>query len=590
MPRHRPVVSAALSSALIATLATFALITLSTGCATVAPLPPTETATDSDAEIPPYDEGREDGEIPPRKIIVTYDPPTTPDLTDSDEGTNVRANQDSSGRNQNETTVAIHPDDPTNLIGGANDAREGSYAAGVYVSQDGGASWTDGLMPFRKYPNQGDPTLAFCGDGTAVYGYLDYTAAYQPHRLIVGRSDDGGQSWQGPGVLHEGSIPFADKPYIACAPDDGSFYANRAYMSWTHFSFGSSPIRVAYSSDRGLSWQGATNISGSGVQGSIPVAGRDGEVFVFWLGSGLRFARSTNGGQTWGPDTLVTGVDSIGDSPFFRRNSFPTAGIDVSGGEHDGNVYVAWSDASLGDPDIVFTRSTDGGDTWSPLLRVNDDPVGNGRDQFFPWMAVDENGLVHLMWHDQRGDADNRRFHVYVATSRDGGQTFDRNLRVTDEISDGSLTGFLGDYAALAARHGKLVPLWSDLRGGTGEQDVYSEVETVFDYDIVAEVRFLEDRETLVFVDQEPRLGASIRYDVVRGNVADLAAGSPWANASCAVEDTFDPSASVPGNPLPGQAEYVIVRAQGPRGTGSFGSGSDHPDPRDGYDDAPPCE
>lgn len=559
-------------------LALLALAVLSS-CASLAPSAPAHPA-------PAPEKG---GGIPD-KPVYTFDPPSGPQTTDvEDPGTNVRVNQDSSGRDQNETTISIDPTDSANVIGGANDAREGSWAAGFYVSHDGGQSWSDGVMPYRKYPNQGDPTISFCGDGTALYGYLDYSGSFQPHRLIVSHSSDAGDTWLNPGVVHEGSIPFADKPYLACGPSGGMF-SNRAYISWTHFlNVFSGVIRVAYSDDYGQTWLNATNISGGGVQGSVPVPGRDGQVYVFWKGpSAIEFAQSSDGGGSWSGVGTVSPVNPIGDTSF-RRNSFPTAAIDISGSDYDGNVYAAWSDDSRGDPDIFFSRSTDGGSSWDPAIRVNDDPEGNGRDQFFPWMAVDERGNIHLMWHDRRDDADNNEIEVYIATSRDGGQSFDRNLKVTDVSSRGSLTGFLGDYAALAARDGKIIPLWSDLRAGTGEEDVYIEVEPVFDYDIVSGVLFEADEQTVDFDDQEPRLGSAIVYDVVTGDVADLSTADRWSSASCQSEDLAAPPATVTALPAPGHALYVLLRAEGPRGEGSYGSGSMHPDSRDGLDETSPC-
>ncbi len=469
--------------------------------------------------------------IPEGQPVVTHDPATTPGTRDANDGTNVRANQDSSGRNQNETTIAINPLDGDNLVGGANDARLGHWSAGYYVTHDGGATWTDGTMPFTKYGSQGDPTVAFCGDGTVVFGYLDYDGSYQPNRLVVAYSTDGGDTWQGPGTVAESNgTPFSDKPSIACARAEGT-YRNRVYMSWTYFTspFGG-PIRVMTSDDHGLTWTNAHNVSSSyGVQGSVPAPGRDGEVYVFWRGSGkIEFVRSTDGGASWSSPATVATIDDIGNGPNYRRNSFPTAAVDISGGPRDGTVYVAWADARNGDADILLSRSTDHGQHWSEPVRVNDDPVGNGRDQYFPWLAVDEKGLVHVAFLDHRDDPAGNRYHVSIATSRDGGATFDRNLRVTDVPSDGSLTGFLGDYIGLAAGHGKIVPLWPDLRAGTGEEDVYIEVEPAFEYDIVAGVTFRDDKRTLDFDDQEPRLGDGIVYDVLLGNVLDLAGDAPW--------------------------------------------------------------
>ena len=415
-----------------------------------------------------------DGDIPDRPVI-TRTPASTPEMGLTG-GTNVRVNQDSSGRDQNETTFAVSPTNPLVMIGGANDARLGHWGAGWYATSDGGNTWFDGVQTFQKYSNQGDPTLAFCGDATVVYGYLDYVGAYSSDRLVVTRSTDGGKTWLTPGVVQDtGGNPFADKPYIACAPAGGT-YGNRVYISWTQFSMtGVSPIRVAYSTDHGQTWKNPKNVSGGGVQGSCPVAGLNGLAYVFWNGpSGIEFSKSTDGGNTWSAYKTVSSVTDIAGSNY-RRNSFPSAAIDRTSGPYANYVYVAWSDARNGDDDILFSRSTDGGAHWSAPMRVNDDAQGNGRDQFFQWITVDESGLVHLMWLDMRQDPNNTWYHVYVATSHDGGQTFDENRQATDVASNGALTGFLGDYSGIGAGSGKIVPMWSDLRAGTGEEDVYVE-------------------------------------------------------------------------------------------------------------------
>ncbi len=528
-------------------------------------------------------------DIPDGKPIITRDPPTTPLRTLTAGGTNVRVNQDSSGRDQNETTIAVNPANSLVLVGGANDARPGHWAAGYYSSLDGGATWVDGVMPFQKYPNQGDPTVAFCGDGTAVFGYLDFTGAYQPHRLIVSRSTDGGRTWLPPGTVYEGTVPFADKPYIACAPAGGTA-ANRVYISWTNIS-ANAPIRVAFSSDFGQTWRSATNISvGAGVQGSCPVAGAGGLAYVFWLGpTGIEYSKSTNGGLNWAAWKTAASATPISNDTTYRRNSFPAAALDTSAGAYAGYVYVVWADGRNGDPDIYFTRSGDGGANWAAPLRVNQDPLSNGRDQFFPWIAVDDTGLVHVMWLDKRADPANAKYQVYVATSRDGGLSFDENIQVSDAASNGALSGFLGDYSGLAARAGKIYPLWSDLRAGTGEEDIYIEVAPAFAYDNVSGVAFGRDRQTLYFDDQAPRLGTGITYDVLRGDVGDFATGDAWSRAVCAVNDQAAPPAVVTDRPDPGHATYYLIRAQGPRGVGSYGAGTGHPNPRSAFDDHSAC-
>ena len=56
--------------------------------------------------------------------------------------------------------------------------------------------------------------------------------------------------------------------------------------------------------------------------------------------------------------------------------------------------------------DVHFIRSTDGGTTWSAPVRVNDDPIGNGKVQFLTWMAVDPtDGSVNVIFYDRRSGA-----------------------------------------------------------------------------------------------------------------------------------------------------------------------------------------
>jgi hypothetical protein len=154
----------------------------------------------------------------------------------------------------------------------------------------------------------------------------------------------------------------------------------------------------------------------------------------------------------------------------FRVSSYPSMAADTSGGPNRGNLYLVWSDARNGDADILFIRSTDGGQTWSQPVRINDDPVGNGRDQFFSWVAVDPtNGQIVVMFYDRRADANNLILDVYVTRSTDGGLTFEPNIKVNtqsfnprdDRLFQGA---FIGDYNAIAVHNNLAYPIWSDTR------------------------------------------------------------------------------------------------------------------------------
>ncbi len=118
--------------------------------------------------------------------------------------------------------------------------------------------------------------------------------------------------------------------------------------------------------------------------------------------------------------------------------------------------------------------------TWSTAIRVNDDAVGNDADQFFPEIAVDGNGHVHVAFHDRRDDVEGRDVYYYMTTSTDGGLTFGPDL----PVSDGGFTPsnvFYGDYTAIAAAAGVVYPMWPDAR--RVDQDVYVQRVDTADFD-----------------------------------------------------------------------------------------------------------
>lgn len=535
-----------------------------------------------------------EGAIPPKEnwVGVRHEPPSQPAsfLGGDAPGPNVRVNQDASGFDQNEFDLSSSPTNALNLIGGGNDYRAGSVKCGYYASQDGGVTWTDGVLPETTYPFQGDPTVSHCADGSAVYVCLSFTNSFQPHGLFSYRTTNGGLTWSAPTTIlnRPTGFPFADKEWVWCDPTASSTFANRLYVSWTDFGLQQSPILLRFSSNAGATWSGNIRVSdGSSVQGSVIATSRTGTVYVAWSDAArVGFDRSTNGGQTFGTDVFPSTVVEIPSDPVFRRNSFPTMDVDRTTGPNQNNVYIAWSDNRSGDPDILLVRSTDGGATWSAPVRVNDDALANGADQFFPWLAVDPNGRVIVTFLDRRRFAADRPYEVWGAVSRDGGQTFDTNFLIADVPSNGALNGFIGDYTGLTATSNRLHALWPDLRAGTGETDAYSDhFANTFRYDEVDGVGW-SSQSDLTFTTQDARFGTDLDYDVVGGVLSELRADGGFARASCLSNDWEQPPFVDSRVPPADDAYWYLLRATGPNGVGTYGDGSPaRPNVRDGLDE-----
>jgi hypothetical protein len=116
---------------------------------------------------------------------------------------------------------------------------------------------------------------------------------------------------------------------------------------------------------------------------------------------------------------------------------------------------------------IWFIRSTDGGNTWSSPIRVNANLART--DHFNQWMNVDDtDGTIHISWRDTRNDPNRQKTDIYYTKSTDGGGSFIPEVRVTSAMSDETTAGAsldqYGDYEGLAVRNGNAYPFWTDRR------------------------------------------------------------------------------------------------------------------------------
>jgi hypothetical protein len=140
-----------------------------------------------------------------------------------------------------------------------------------------------------------------------------------------------------------------------------------------------------------------------------------------------------------------------------RANGFPQIAIDPK----SRRLYIAWSDYRNGDVDVFVAMSDDSGKHWSAPVRVNNDPVHDGAEQFFQWMAVDpSDGSVNVIFYDRRSDPQNRKQIVVLARSTDGGHSF-LNYAWTDEPFEASGV-FFGDYIGVAAHGGRVYGIWTE--------------------------------------------------------------------------------------------------------------------------------
>jgi len=390
-----------------------------------------------------------------------------------------------------EVSIAINPKNPDNMIaaslqtGRPPKSRAGSYH---YVTFDGGKTWK--TVPTPNLPNlvQGDDVVVFSNDGVAYHVHLSFDGIRlaRPVRaqngMIVNVSKDGGNTWTDgtAAVNHINTvIPFEDKPGIVVDNAPASRAKGNVYLAWTRFDvYGSadpehrSQIYFTRSTDQGQTFSMPFRISDTGgdcldsdntVEGAVPAVGPNGEVYVVWAGPlGLVFDKSTDGGLTFGKDKVIGDIPGgwdFGIEGLGRANGMPVTGVDLSNGPNKGTLYVNWIDARNGDPDVFVMSSRNDGETWSTPVRVNDDPVKNGKAQFFTWMSVDPaDGSINIVFYDRR-DGSGTQTRLTLARSVDGGRSF-VNHKIDLPPFTANTRAFFGDYSSVSAFQGRVVPVF----------------------------------------------------------------------------------------------------------------------------------
>ncbi|HET6164709.1 MAG TPA: sialidase family protein [Planctomycetota bacterium] len=394
-------------------------------------------------------------------------------------GTNVRVSSSSSGA-QVAPVIAIDPTDRLHLIGAALDRGHGAY----YASFDGGGTWSQFT---ETHDDTHDDTLEIGTAASATFGpageswlcrgiHYDYYGVRGDY-LQIGLSPDGGvtePTWSLPIAKKHPSLavdsasgPFAGRVFVAASVDD--------IQESDHLYY----ILLSSTDDGGQTWTDVVVSDGTDTSVDWPsvAVGSSGAVHVVWHDPVLQQIESDvslDGAATFGTDVEVAGAKGYhvpGVAPSFRPS--PRLAVDTSGGPFQDTLYVVWtSDGGADGPDVVFSKSTDQGATWSDPVVASDVTT---HSQFAPCIAVDPNGNVVIGFYDCRDDPNNRRVSFYVSRSSDGGATFQPNVKVSDADFDVStITGWERVVAAngIATSDRMVHAIWTD--GRNGDPDVYA--------------------------------------------------------------------------------------------------------------------
>jgi hypothetical protein len=377
--------------------------------------------------------------------------------------------------------MAVNPANPQMLLTGYDNLRKTTNRSVYSVSTDSGLTWTSGgFDTLWDGDNQplGDVSVAFDRQGQAYISSFAQGSNTNGYYVLTSTN---GLNWSTPvPIISTDNSNFRYRARMLVDNSPTSPYSGRLYFFY-HLNLPSPPffhgVKMHYSTDRGSTWSALRSVtdpqyeySTYGVSASIAPDGTVYAAYVHiendvFLTGPYRFYidKSTDGGVSWSTDRLITGAPmvQIGRPDFKGGRELVLVTDDkcsimrifnhpfIATSPQDPNiVYTVWNDGRWDSPftlcgdsgrhsDIAFSRSTDGGVTWSTPIRINDDAQGNGIDQFQPTIAVRPDGLIGVTWLDRRHDPpDYYHYDLFYSQSTDGGLTWSQNQRVSDVSND----------------------------------------------------------------------------------------------------------------------------------------------------------
>jgi len=379
----------------------------------------------------------------------------------------------------NEPSIAFNPKNPGNMVIGwrqfdtiGSNFRQAGYA----YTFTGGETWT---FPGVIDPGvlRSDPVLDCDGEGNFYFSSLALSTSGL--WCDVFKSFDGGVTWDTGTYAYGG-----DKQWMSVDITSGNCYIN-----WS--SVGPcSPDIFTRSTNQGISYEGCSSIPGEPYWGTSTI-NRQGELFVCGAqNEDFVVARSSDAqlpGQavTWDYSSTLNLDGSI---VAFAGNANPnpagllgqaTIAVDTGSSPYSGTLYLVCSveRKSTADPcDLMFSRSRDGGLSWSSPLRINSD-TNQDAWQWFGSISVAPNGRIDVTWLDTRENPGTLLSNLYYAWSVDGGDTWSENFSLSESFDPHigwPVQMRMGDYFDMFSDNSGAYLAWAATFNGG--QDVYFSV------------------------------------------------------------------------------------------------------------------
>ena len=129
----------------------------------------------------------------------------------------------------------------------------------------------------------------------------------------------------------------------------------------------------------------------------------------------------------------------------------PAIAVDSSG-----NINVVWEDDAAGNDEVYFSRSQDGGSTWSAVINLS----STSDDSDDSCIAIDSSGNISVAW-EEGGFPD----EIFFRCSQDNGASWSAAVNISNTSGDS------GDPAIAVDSSGNINVVWED--DDPGNDDTY---------------------------------------------------------------------------------------------------------------------
>ncbi|HKU50438.1 MAG TPA: sialidase family protein [Nitrososphaera sp.] len=282
-------------------------------------------------------------------------------------------------------------------------------------------------------------------DSLTASGANLYLLTEKSGDIFLRRSSDNGAIWKTP-VNISSNVGISSDPDIAVS-------GSNVYLTWFQENSArtSQDILFRRSTDNGATWKSKVNLSNDLGQSRGPdIAASGSNVYVTWSGDvtfpdertfmGILFKNSNDGGATWTSIKVLSDhpIDDPDDDGQMVGAQSPQV---VASGS---NVYMAWFDnvflveKASGSMDVVFRRSLDGGNTWDPVVVLDDSNSSEGCPQIE--LAV-SGSMAYLAW--LLSDEACNWGRIEFSLSTDDGATWSAPRSMADVFLKGAMVGSL---------------------------------------------------------------------------------------------------------------------------------------------------